>query len=161
MTPNRTSCHGFTLLELVVVIGLVGLLLALMTLNGPVFLGHQRLATGARQVATDLRLVRAKAVAQTWRYRVVFTAGAGSYVAERDDGSGGWDPHALHGKDLVAAAAVPVPLPASVSLVESLTVEFEGRGNVTAPTTLRLQSGALPGVEQVVRVSFTGEVQVQ
>ena len=161
MRRRFTDDRGFTLFELVIAMVVLSILLAMAALNGPVFLAHNRLASAARQVATDLRLVRAKAVTQTSSFRVVFANGAASYTVERSDGAGGWTAHALHAKALAAEDPVIVALPEPVRLASAQTIVFEPRGNVTAPAAVPLRVPALPGVARTVDVSFTGEVRIR
>ncbi|TMA52728.1 MAG: prepilin-type N-terminal cleavage/methylation domain-containing protein, partial [Deltaproteobacteria bacterium] len=64
--------EGFTLLELLVVVAMLGILGSLVSLQVAPLLSRTRLDRGARQVAADLQLVRMKAIAQNRRFRITF-----------------------------------------------------------------------------------------
>lgn len=152
--------RGFTLFELVILVAIIGSLLALASLNASAFLSHYRAGSAARQVATDLRMARTKAVTQGVSFRVVFAAG-GSYTADRrDPTSGEWQPHALLSKGTVAGAATPISLPAPVRITSADTVTFEPRGNALSTHTISLSDPGMGGGIQTVSVRLSGRVSV-
>jgi hypothetical protein len=81
---------------------------------------------------TDLRLLRAKAIAQNNDFQMVFTANSNTYRAERFNiGTGLWEHYALykHGST-VEGSARPISLPSSVQTTTAVTVTFAARGTV-------------------------------
>jgi prepilin-type N-terminal cleavage/methylation domain-containing protein len=65
--------NGFTLIELLVTIGVAGILMAIATPRFYALLPGIRVASAARQVATDLQLARMRAIAQRTAKTVTFT----------------------------------------------------------------------------------------
>jgi prepilin-type N-terminal cleavage/methylation domain-containing protein len=160
-TPrNRVAERGFTLLELVITAAMVLILVTTASLNASTFLGRFRLGSAARQVATDLRLARTKAITQGSSYRVRFTAGSSSYTVERWDGAA-WQPHALYSKQVTAGGAAPLELARPVRSLQTLDVQFQARGNATGERTIPLQDPGVNAVTRSVFVSFAGQVAIQ
>lgn len=154
---------GFTLAEMMVVLAILAILLGFVSLNAASFLAPFRLSSAARQVATDLQLVRMKAIAQNRRFRALFSAGGTTYQVERDNGSGTWQPHALYGHGTAASAAQPIPLPQEVQIDSATTaggvVIFQPRGNAGG-ITISLNHPALSTTKSVV-VNLAGRVKIQ
>lgn len=69
---NRRGERGFTLLEVIVVLGVAGLALALVLTHGPVRSQRLELDATARQVAGALRLARSRAIAEEHAVIVAF-----------------------------------------------------------------------------------------
>ena len=93
---------GFSVLELLVVIGIGALLASYATLGQSSLLPHYRLSAATRQVVTDLRLLRAKAIAQNNRFRMVLAANSNAYHAERfNAATNAWEPYALYGRGAI------------------------------------------------------------
>ena len=66
--------RGFTLLEVVLVLGILAMLLGVMVLNLPALSGARTLERGADRFATALRLARADAANRGRRLRLTFDA---------------------------------------------------------------------------------------
>lgn len=141
----RRDQRGWTLLELIVVMSILGSLVALSALAQSRLLPHYRLSAAARQVVTDLRLVRSKAVSQNDRFRMIFEAGSDSYRAERrNSASGLWEHYSLYRRGATTAAGEqPVSLPSGVTTAAAIEVTFDPRG------TVEVTSGAQPIVLSV------------
>lgn len=92
MTPARVHFrprrHGFTLLELVLVMVLICAALAAATPSLRGFLTASRSRDAATQVLALTRYARAQAASQARIYRLNFDAGAGAYWLEVEDGPG-------------------------------------------------------------------------
>lgn len=157
---------GFTLIEMMVTIGVLAILIGLVALNAPSFLAPFRLSSAARQVATDLQLVRMKAIAQNRKFRATFTAGGTTYQVERrDDANTGWDLHALYGHGAVASAAQLISLPQGVQIASANSggdTIFEPRGTVNPGEniTIVLSHTALSATKSV-KVNTAGRVRIQ
>jgi prepilin-type N-terminal cleavage/methylation domain-containing protein len=161
MTANGSRLGrsgGFTLLELIVTAAMALILLSFAVLNGSRFRAEHRLRSAARQVATDLRLVRAKAITQNEEYRVRFTAGSSAYfVNRRDPATGSWEPHALYSKQITAAGPVPLYLEPPARSASTITIGFGPRGGATNGT-IRLADPGLGDVTMDVEVTLAGRV---
>jgi prepilin-type N-terminal cleavage/methylation domain-containing protein len=131
MQRSRRTSRGFSAIELIVAIGLFAVLVTLTALAQSRLLPHYRLSTATRQVITDLRLLRSKAITQNTQFRMTFTAGGGSYSAERLVG-GSFQQYALYQRGAATSGSIrPIDLPSSVTTTSAVTVTFEPRGTVT------------------------------
>jgi general secretion pathway protein H len=79
MTPNQ---RGFTLLELIVVIAVLGLLAGIVAARGPLRSDRLELNASARALANALELARSRAIA-SGRVIAVTTSASGFIVDER------------------------------------------------------------------------------
>jgi len=82
------STLGITLTELVVTIGIAGILMGIAIPSFISSLPTLRLSDAAQQVATDLRLARTKAISRGTKYRLTLVGGvpgATSYVIDKED----------------------------------------------------------------------------
>ena len=147
MAPG--SATGFTFPELLIAVGLVGIVSAtsLPTLAGAI--QGYRVRTAAWQVAGDLRLTRQKAVSSNHRYRVCFSNCGGlvpadGYLIQREEGSR-WQ---------IDAAVQPATK--GVQVISNATITFAETGEA-AGATVTLASGTR---SFQVRVHFTGKVTV-
>ncbi len=82
---------GFTLIELVVTLGVLALMSAGAALAWPPIEAALRLDAAVHQLAADLHDARVLAIASAARARLVFTRGASSYRVERADDAGSFD----------------------------------------------------------------------
>ena len=83
-TPANTA-GGFTLVELIVTLGVLGAAVAAAALAWPRIEAALRLEAGVHQLAADLRDARARAIASAARTRLVFIRGAERYRVEHAD----------------------------------------------------------------------------
>lgn len=84
---KRRRKSGFTLIELVITVGILCLILAVsMPLFGPI-MAQRRLAGALTRIASDIRYVQSLAVREGNLHRML-TDGAGRYRLERN--AGGW-----------------------------------------------------------------------
>jgi prepilin-type N-terminal cleavage/methylation domain-containing protein len=128
MMRNR---NGWTLIELIVAIGLLAVMLSIGSLAQGKLLPQYRLSAAARQVVTDLRLLRSKAISQNHQFRMIFDSGSNTYRAERwDSATSAWEHYALYRRGAtVSVGAQPVSLPGSVT-TSAVQVTFDPRGTV-------------------------------
>ena len=134
---------GFTVMELMVTIGIASIL---MTIAMPQFfatLPRQRLTDAARQVATDLHQVRMKAIAQNIPYQVSFSTT--SYVLQRCNGS-------------CVNEGGSIQLPQGISVTASAAPQFQPRGTAASATTITLSNGSST---KRVCVRTVGRVNIQ
>jgi prepilin-type N-terminal cleavage/methylation domain-containing protein len=79
--------HGFTLIELAIVLSVLGLVVALSMGNIQSVIRGQRLTGATNQMITHLRLAREKAVAEGNNYVVTFRQMQNNYVVWDDEGN--------------------------------------------------------------------------
>jgi type II secretory pathway pseudopilin PulG len=75
-TPNK----GYTVIELLAMLAIVGILFRIALPNIVAWLPVFRLGAAARQIATDLQLARAQAIAKNTSQSITFDNSAGSYT---------------------------------------------------------------------------------
>ncbi len=79
--------RGFTVMELMIVLGIFGLVVAASWGNIQSVIRQQRLLGATNEMATHLRLAREKAVAEGNNYVVTFRPGVNDYQVWDDEGS--------------------------------------------------------------------------
>ena len=139
--PSQGS-RGFSLLELLLVIALLGILTGIASLQLAPLLQRVAVNSGVRQVAADLQLVRMQAIAHNRRLRVTFQPGSDTYLVEKRE-NGRWQDHRLHSHDRTGDGSGSIPLPASVIVAAANShgdVIFIPRGHVDGGMTLTLAS---------------------
>jgi prepilin-type N-terminal cleavage/methylation domain-containing protein len=137
------SDAGFTLMELMVGIGIASILMAIAIPNFLSTLPGLRLTDAARQVATDLQQIRMKAIAQNIPYQITFSTNA--YVLQRCNGSCTND-------------SGNIALPTGISVTASTAPQFQPRGTAAAAATITLSNGSS---NKWVCVKTVGRVNIQ
>ena len=161
---HHVSTHntGFTLLEVVIALTLLGILGAVLTLQLRPLLAQTRLHDATRQMVANLQYVRMKAVSQNCRLRVTFRPATPDYVVDKDE-DGVWQRQLLHSHSagVVAEAAIPLPRDVRIASVNSGgDVIFLPRGVVDGGISITL--GAVSGGEtRRVVVNLAGRVRVE
>jgi prepilin-type N-terminal cleavage/methylation domain-containing protein len=122
----RRWASGFSLLEVVITVALLGLLVTLAFTRWQGYMAHQRLRYGTAQVATDLRSAQERARSERTPYTVSFTSGVSTYSIA--GGSGGFQEN--------------TQLPDGVTAVASVTVTFSAFGKLGASQTVTVQNSA-------------------
>jgi len=83
---TRYRERGFTLVELMIVIVVIGILAAIAAPNYQSFMAQRRLNGAARQIMSDLMAARMQAVSQNRSIKVSFpTTAGGTYTYDADD----------------------------------------------------------------------------
>ncbi len=157
-----TATRGFTVLELAVVLGLFGVLSGMALLQVKPLVAQVRLSSGARQLATDLQVVRMKAIAQNRRFRVTFRPTTRDYVVDKEDDLS-WVRFVLHSYASTNSATALIPLPTGVTIPSVNSggdVMFLPRGHVDGGITITLGSTTISDTKKVV-VNLAGRVRVE
>lgn len=171
----RTSKKGFSSLELLVTLALVGLLLLIAVPAFSNILRRSRLDGAARQIVSDVRDARSQAIATGWDYRVVgfrFTSGnarrnqyrvvgrRSSAIAWPADTSPKFQSATQLAREWVDVATL-YPGVRLVSPAGRFEVTFDSRG--TAETSeFNPLLARHPGLQQKsITVSVVGSVRVQ
>ncbi len=124
------SDHGFTVIELMVVLAVATIVMGVALPNMMSWLPTYRLSAGARQLAGDLQLARMKAISQNTKYRLKFTT-ATSYEFEKESGG------------TFSTESGPFSLPDGITITGTTpftTSEFQARGTVNAASVITLQN---------------------
>ena len=141
------SDHGFTVIELMVVLAVAVIVMGVALPNMMSWLPTYRLSAGARQLAGNLQLARMKAISQNTKYRLNFgVLPSTSYTFEKDDGG-------------FATESGPFSLPNGITVtVVSATSEFQARGTVNAASGITLQN--INSLTKQVQISIVGRVAI-
>ncbi len=89
MTGRSRANAGFTLVELLVVVVVIGIM---TSVSAPTFRGYmmnQKLSAATRDLITNLRYARLRAVDERNPWVVMFQAASRQYIVFADDGGGG------------------------------------------------------------------------
>lgn len=121
---RRGSEGGFSLIEVVITMALLGLLMTLALTRWQGYTAHQRLRYGTVQAATDLRNALERARSERTPYTVAFTSDAEAYTVARS--SGGFQENTR--------------LPDGVTAASSVTVRFSAFGKPDASRTVTVQN---------------------
>jgi prepilin-type N-terminal cleavage/methylation domain-containing protein len=133
------SRAGFSLIELIVVLSLMGILLAIGIPAANKLLLSYQLNGSARRVQTELQNIKMRAAAENLGFQFAYGSGSGSYTIRKD-----------------GSAFVSKPLPEGIVITQAGTVSFSPRGTAGS-NRIRLQSRG-GGCKQVV-VSSTGRIR--
>jgi prepilin-type N-terminal cleavage/methylation domain-containing protein len=131
---------GFSVIELIVVLSLMGILLAIGVPASNKLLISYQLNSSARRVQTELQNIKMRAAAENLGFQFAYGAGSGSYTIRRD-----------------GSVFVNKPLPQGIQIIQAGAVSFSPRGTAGG-NRIRLRSSE-GGCKQVV-VSSTGRIRV-
>lgn len=131
---------GFSVIELIVVLSLMGILLAIGVPASNKLLISYQLNSSARRVQTELQNIKMRAAAENLGFQFAYGAGSASYTIRRD-----------------GSVFVNKPLPQGIQIIQAGTVSFSPRGTAGG-NRIRLRSSE-GGCKQVV-VSSTGRIRV-
>ncbi|MEO7436248.1 MAG: GspH/FimT family pseudopilin [Candidatus Binatia bacterium] len=85
MREHAHTSDGFTLVELIVTLAVLGVIASAGVLAWPRIDAALRLEAGIHQLAADLRTTRGRAIAAATRTRLVFVRGSAAYRMEEAD----------------------------------------------------------------------------
>lgn len=149
MGKRNQRISGFTVLELMVAVGIAMVVLGIAVPSLLTWLPTLRLSSAARQVATDLQVARMKAISQNTKFRLSFVGsipGATSYNVEKDNGTGTF-----------VTESGPFSLPDGITVSSASTAsKFQPRGTVDAASTITLRN--VNSEVKTVQVAVVGRV---
>ncbi len=162
--------RGFTLIELVMILVIIGILAVVVLPNVTATKGNVRLQAACQKVASDLRYIQQMAMAQQVRFGVSFDTGDELYFGYRvDTGTKAKDPHTqgdleVEFDEMTQFNDIVIASTNFSDAVEfnSLGVPYDGNGDPLSDEgilTLQTQDGAY---SKTVRIEpVTGKVKIQ
>jgi prepilin-type N-terminal cleavage/methylation domain-containing protein len=135
---SRISNSGFSMTELMVTLAIVGILMKIVLPNFLTWAPVLKLSGAARQMATDLQLARAQAIAKNASQAVTFNTSAGTYSFGSESRS------------------LPSLFP-GISISSATNTTFTPRGTATA-VTITLTDGTN---QKLVCVKSMGRVAIK
>jgi len=131
--------RGFSVIELIAALAIVGLLSAIALPGWNRFIASFHLSSSARLVHSELQSLRIRSATENASFRLAYAAGATNIELQRDGQT--W--------------AVK-PLPTGVSITKAGSIAFSPRGTASAN---RVRLSSREGACQQVVVSATGRVR--
>lgn len=132
--------NGFSTIELVVVVALVGIITAIALPNWRSWMPGYALNSSTRQIQSELHNIKMRAAAENTSFQMAYLQGASEYTIERDS------------KPLQTK-----PLAPGTSITKAGTISFSPRGTAGS-NRVRLRN-ANNSCKQIV-VSATGRVRI-
>jgi len=132
--------HGFSVLELVVALALVGILAAIALPGWSRLLPAYQLDSSVRQIQSELHNIKMRAAAENAGLQLAYLAESSQYTIQADT-------------EILATK----PLPEGIVITKAGTISFSPRGTAGA-NRVRLRNSA--GLCKQVVVSATGRVRV-
>jgi prepilin-type N-terminal cleavage/methylation domain-containing protein len=160
----RRDERGLTAIELLVTIVIVLLIASFAMLRQQPIVSTATAQAAARQVMTDLRLARSKAIQHNTAFRVTFATDGASYIVERllPGTTPTWQNWGLYThSNAVLVSPQPISLPPNVRVANNYQVRFLPRGSAQVDSTdQRVLLSATGNVRWAVQVTAAGAVQI-
>jgi prepilin-type N-terminal cleavage/methylation domain-containing protein len=141
---------GFSLLEVLIVLGLLAILGGLALLGYRPMLSRLRLNEAARQVVMDLKMARVSAIAESADERVHFTVPGSTYRRERKLGSAY--------EEVGSATSLPFGVRVIACTAVGSNITFRPRGHASTFGSITLLGPE--GEERRVVVDIAGRMRV-
>ena len=141
---------GFTLIEIIVALTIVGILSAIAIPNWSTLLPTHALNGAARQVQSELHRLKSRAVSENAAFHLVFSTSSYTYTIEKYSG-GSW-----------TATGENKPLPEGITLASTsdTTLGFTSRGTSSDSSDRTVKLCNIKGAGKNVVLSDIGRVRI-
>ena len=125
--PLVNQQKGFSLIELIVVMGIMGILATIAVPTFQNYIRNQNLKTAARGITSDFFATREKALSENVRYRITFDQASNSYTIAGGTAAGA--PYVDQQTKLMTSYASYIKIDADQAVI------FQTRGTIGCPST--------------------------
>lgn len=151
MLTGEKGLRGFTLIELMIVIGVLAVIMAIARPGIKSWMVKSRLSGGARQVMSDLMYARMKSASQNNNFKVTRTSSTQYTILDDTNGNGSADTgETLTSRDIKTNFS-------DVTISGASSITFRPRGDVDQATTFTVTNSA--GYKNIT-VSLAGRVKI-
>jgi type II secretion system protein H len=147
------STKGFTLIETMIVLGIIGVVSAIALFGWRGYQDNANLRTAAREIMADIAICKKKAVSEGLQYRITFSLTLNNYQIERGTASG--TPYTtVQTKSPTVFGAGSGLAVNSANFAGAPLILFFTRGTISPGTVvLRNRKGSLA----TITINFTGK----
>lgn len=130
MTLFARRAKGFSLIELVIAIALLGIALSIAAPSFRGYIENLNLKSAAREIASDIFVTRERAISENRKYQIRFNKEAKSYsIFKRNEKDTDWEASAFMVKPLSALGRN-----IDFSMEDNIALTFQTRGTVSNET---------------------------
>lgn len=147
--------QGFSLVELIVVLAIIGAILAVAGLNWQKYQANTALRSAARDIVSDIQDCRAKATSESRPYLVEFSTGQTGFYRIKGDAANGYD--AVFKQKNFSQYGNGVQVTSASGDKYSNAVEIEARG-ITTICTVKMSNSL--GSTATIQTNSTGKTHV-
>lgn len=151
MKPTSLGNKGFSLVELMIVIALIGIALSIAVPSFWGYIDDQNLRRATREIASDIFMTRERAISENIQYRIVFNATDHLYSISKRNADETW------ADALIQRTLSSFGNGIRFDLTEDVIINFQARGT-TSNRTVTLINGR-NSIGRVV-TNMTGRTRV-